>query len=814
MSMKVVNTTGFGLWCNRVESWFGLAFLVLLCGYVSTPVDSEAQEAPVRGSIVEDRAARKLLEAGDARLEAEETEKAVEIWRSVIERYPGSRVRFDAHLRLGNFLLENKSAFDEARGHFEAVDVEGNSDSEQRADAALKTGMCFYEGRHYGHSFKVLRRVIEDYPSSPEVNSAYYYIGLGHFKLGHYSRAIEALEKVGTALTGEDAAIEKVEAGKRLYVKVGDQDLAVLEPGETIEVTCETTAGDVEKVICYPLGRQVRVVLGSIPTVLASAEPGNGRLEVQGGDRIEVRYLDAQTADRKFDQERSFEVDVVGSALVQIKDGSFGDSLAGVVIGKQANLEITDADFDTGPAADQITAVAEIWREKAQSEIDEEIADAVAKRDPLAEENEVPQVERYRKIDETKVTLNEVYVDIEEVELATEEEASAEGEGDDTAPSEETEETEETEQTGEAGETSDVEESPEIADSVDVEENVPFTTHSGVFRGTVVIEAAAEPKAGDPQLQAQPGDRLRLRYLDEVNLEPAPLELVAEAQCIEGNLGNVRVTKTDIDDAELRIKTKLRSSDALTHIGNHYKDFGLQDKADLKYEEALATAGEVLQEARQLGGTILESTYVQLWRTYFAMGNYNLAVSMSQRLMKEFPESTFVDEAMLKQADAFREQGQFPDAIRLYGSILRLNDSPLKGEAQFGIAESYETMAGEAASQQADQLYERAFVEYQKVYEQFPDSGRVGDSVAKMANFYYKKQDYSRAIDVFENVLSEYPDANFLDVILFNYGRCLFRLERRSQARRMFDQLINEFPESSVAGEAKRISDALVKAGF
>ena len=83
-----------------------------------------------------------------------------------------------------------------------------------------------------------------------------------------------------------------------------------------------------------------------------------------------------------------------------------------------------------------------------------------------------------------------------------------------------------------------------------------------------------------------------------------------------------------------------------------------------------------------------------------------------------------------------------------------------------------------------------------------------------MANFYYKKQDYARAIDVFENVLSEYPDANFLDVILFNYGRCLFRLERRPEARRMFDQLINEFPESSVAGEAKRISDALVKAGF
>ena len=71
-----------------------------------------AQDAPVRGSIVEDRAAKKLLEAGDARIEAEETEKALEIWRSVIERYPRSKFRFDAHLRLGSFLLEKRSAFD------------------------------------------------------------------------------------------------------------------------------------------------------------------------------------------------------------------------------------------------------------------------------------------------------------------------------------------------------------------------------------------------------------------------------------------------------------------------------------------------------------------------------------------------------------------------------------------------------------------------------------------------------------------------------------------------------------------------------
>ncbi|MFM1555294.1 MAG: tetratricopeptide repeat protein [Limisphaerales bacterium] len=110
-------------------------------------------------------------------------------------------------------------------------------------------------------------------------------------------------------------------------------------------------------------------------------------------------------------------------------------------------------------------------------------------------------------------------------------------------------------------------------------------------------------------------------------------------------------------------------------------------------------------------------------------------------------------------------------------------------------------------------MYERAFKAYKTVFDHFPESGRVGDAVAKMASFYYQKKDYARAVDVFEKVLSDHPDANFLDVILFNYGRCLFRMNRKAEASKRFNQLIDEFPGSSLAPEAKRISQALTKSG-
>ena len=56
------------------------------------------------------------------------------------------------------------------------------------------------------------------------------------------------------------------------------------------------------------------------------------------------------------------------------------------------------------------------------------------------------------------------------------------------------------------------------------------------------------------------------------------------------------------------------------------------------------------------------------------------------------------------------------------------------------------------------------------------------------------------------------PNAKFLDVVLFNYGRCLFRMGKKNEARSKFDQLISEYPQSPLAGDAKKISDALAKA--
>lgn len=780
--------------------------------------EAEDSAGPVRGSLVEDRAARKLIEAGDARFDADEHAKAVEIWQSVIERYPRSRVRFLAHMRLGNFYLERDRAYDRARGHFAAAASEDNRDDEQRAEAMLKMGICFYEARNYGKSFQVMRDVIEIFPVSPQVNEAYYYIGLGHYQLGHYSRAIDALQKVGTAFSASDNTVEKVEAGKRLFVKVEDADLAALEAGAEVKVVCRTSQGDEETVVCYPVGRNVRVILGSIVTELGKPRPGNGILEVKGEDEVIVTYTDAHTADRKFDQPRTKNVAVVGNAIVRVTDGAYRDALEGVVLGREVHLQITDADLDLTDAADTLKAVVAVYREKSPEQIETETAAARAKAIQEGRDLDTLEikVDPYQEIDRLDVVLTEARLprsstpedQIDSADPANPIEAGTP----EPMPTQPTAAPAEAASQPTDGAERPMPATPSTISPTTADDSV----HSGVFRASVSLVKAAEPITDDNILQAMPGDLVRVLYLDERHRGEGTRSLVTEVRCVEGNLGAVRVTRSEISDQELLVRTKLKTASALTNIGNRYKEFGLKTNAEAKYQEALTVCEEISGLARQLGGRLLEETYVQLWRIYYEMDRLPLAAAMAQRLQQEFPNSAYVDDALLQLADVSRTQREYGRAISIYQRLVAMQTSQLRGEAQFGIALCYEAMANEAAtanSNGAPQLFDRAFQEYKKVFDQFPDSGRVGEAVAKMANYYYQQRDYARAIDTFETVLNDHPDAQYLDVILFNYGRCLYRMNRLADAKRQFDQLIADFPESPLAGDAKKISEALAKTG-
>ena len=136
-----------------------------------------------------------------------------------------------------------------------------------------------------------------------------------------------------------------------------------------MEGVCTTKRGDSEQLVCRPVGRNVRLVLGSLPTRLGKVKKDNGLLEVCGGDVIEVHYVDRHTADKEFNKKRPKTVIVVGSANVAIMDGSFKDTLRGAVLGKAVNLQVIEGDGDVTDGSAAITAKVQILRKQGTSKL-------------------------------------------------------------------------------------------------------------------------------------------------------------------------------------------------------------------------------------------------------------------------------------------------------------------------------------------------------------------------------------------------------------------------------------------------------------
>ena len=72
------------------------------------------------------------------------------------------------------------------------------------------------------------------------------------------------------------------------------------------------------------------------------------------------------------------------------------------------------------------------------------------------------------------------------------------------------------------------------------------------------MDSAEDVVVGDTKLQARAGDLIRISYHDALNISAGPEDLSTAAKCVEGNLGGVRVTRTEIGDAELALKTSSR----------------------------------------------------------------------------------------------------------------------------------------------------------------------------------------------------------------------------------------------------------------
>jgi tetratricopeptide (TPR) repeat protein len=715
---------------------------ILTLALIAAPrAQSQDAKAPVgASSVIEDRKAKQMIEAGDARYDANEIEPAIELYKAAIDRYPASKWRYLAHLKIGRHAFLKDRKYEVALDQFRRVAAAENKDIDQVAEASLFIGRTLFEMQKFEESFTALRDVIKNFPDTPYCNDAYFYIGQGHFKLGRFNRAIEAFKNVGTALGKDGAEIDRLEIGKRLFIRIDDQDLTAMASNEGIRVLIETPSGDREEVLCVSSTPGSPTLMGSIKTVLGDASKTNGVLELSGTDTIKVTYVDRQTADGKLNQVRTREIRAVGQARAEVVDGAFADPVGAVVLEKPAFLRVRDADRDISTKQDKLEAIVRIKRlEEA-----EPVAKAGASTSTDPDEKPVP---KYKVIAEKTVTL------LEQITNPTNQ-----------------------------------------------------TVHSEAFVGSIMI--AHEGATNSPAaLRANVGDLLEIEYRDELNLSGKPTNRISAVKIIEGNLSPLQVAEANVNDEELKVRIPLETTEALTKIGNIYKEMGLNSQAKDKYKQALEEVERVARAHGSMNPRLLERTYVQTWKIYYAMDDLNRAAAQCVELQRRFPNSPFVGDALLLMAQVAQKKGNFMEAVGVYRRLAGIK-SPLAAEAQFGIGAALEA----AAEAQKQKTYlDEAFRAYKTCAEKFPASKFAGDALSRMADYYYNKEDYSRAIDIYEEAIKMNQDSKFLDNILYGYGRCLVKMKRLDAALEKFRTLMLTYPNSPLAPKAKQIAEAIEK---
>lgn len=722
---------------KHVNAWFLCMTLTLA---LAQPVFAarEARRTPSPG----DFAARQLLQRGQDLIDAREHERGVKVLETVIEQYPQSYVRHEAQLALGKHYL---NVYEQllAINYLRQISVLENLDEQEWDDdvenlyleSLYLTGVAYFQMQQYGQAFPVLRKITSNYPNTVWANQAFYYIGMCHFRQENWAKAIEALSVVGTFVDPDSPTVQYVEAGRRLYVKITDDDLPVLaELGERIDVEVRAVSGDVETIRCLPLSDKKDIFLGSVPTALGKPSAGDHTLQVVGGDQVEALYLDRNTMEGERDVRRLVQVTVVSSGSLMPVRGDYESRATAAFLGQPVFYVLNDADLDTTDKAESVS-IRVVSRYK---QVDDEGDGASSQFGVDLDRLFASEEDRYQMRDSVTLTLTEV--------------------GD--AP-----------------------------------------VRTGRFVGQLTLAKASEDMSidlADDVLVCALDDEIVATYIDDLHIDGESAREVTSTLRVVSELENrPRPTQYVVDDALIAAKKNLVEAEAYLELGKIFRSMGLRDQANERCDEGLSRVDPIIRSRDPLPRDMVEQAFKLRWELYLTKEDYNNAIATCQLFNQLYPESPFVDEALMRIALIKVEQEEYQAAIGILNRILNLQNSLVKAEAQYRIAEIHEKMATGGA--------DRSIEQYRLVAQRFPDSEYAGRALSKLVDYHIETNDLAQANDLLEQVFQDHPDAQFLDSMLIKWVLVAYRRGDFKTAHEKCTELIFQYPSSRFAERAKTI---------
>jgi len=752
---------------------FLLTLALVFCVGNSHAQDAETSERRVALEV--DRRAKHLFDKAIELMEYKQYDRGLTMLDTVIRDNEGNILGYQAHMAKGRHFLEQRKS-KEALSHFLLLSrllapLPGETASPQETElyreALFQAGFSYYQSGQYTSAFPMFRRLTEVAGKSKWANKAYYYIGMSHYNLRSWNKAIDALSLVGTEVedTGSDE-VGRVELGQRFYAKVSDADIPVLRKiGEDVKARVIVSSGDSEVLTGVPIAGRKNEALMSVPTEIGVAKPDDGVLQLFGGDTLTVTYMDDSTLDGSKDVQRSGTVKAVSTGTIGFFLGDFSTPAYIAFPGQPQALLLRDADLDVSPKAESVSITVKALYKVAASDAaeasDEDVLDIFAVQD---DEQDV-----WKERDSVTLTLTE-------------------------------------RTSGNKG-----------GDAI----------RTGVFTNKVKLAplADATPDLGDDVLHCDELDELEVTYVDQVHLYgDQPRESNSRIKVSGSVNSGVSADQFVVFEAVLKARKNAVEAEALKGLGLIYKDMGLDDRAAQRADESLKKVNAIILDRNKISSELLEQAFKLKWESEILKEDFAAATATCQAFNRLYPQSVLADQALMALSRALAEKGEYAEAVTSYQRVLALQNPISAAEAQFRIGEvrheqvdkqfeakhkSRWTEAGRVAATERHRAMGGAIAAYRKTYQAYPESAYAAKSLSEVVRFYVDTEDFAQASDLLEQVFADFPDAAFLDEMLLLWAQVAFRMGDNSVAQQKLQQLVFDYPSSKHVAEAQKKLAAL-----
>lgn len=759
---------------KRIKRAFGVTLGIwVLLGAVTAVFAQEEDPAPrARLSDDVDRQAKLLFEKAMELMEYKQYERGLAMLNTVVRDNQGNILAHRANMAMGkHFLDQNKPK--EALNYFLLLSrvlspIPGEKQPEEEAElyreALFQAGFSQYQAGQYGAAFPLFRQLTEAAGKSKWANMAYFYIGMSHYNLKNWNKAIDSLSLVGTEVEDAGEDLGRIEIGQRFYAKVTDADIPVLRKiGQPIKAQVKVSSGDAEVLEGVPVAGRNEEVLTSAPTAIGQPKPGDGVIQMVGGDTLTVTYLDDSTLDGRKGVSRSGKVRAVSTGNVGFYLGDFSTPAYIAFPGQPQALMLRDADLDTSPAAQSVQVTVKSYQKVDATEASADSEDAL---DSFAVKDD--EKDKWKERDSITVTLKE------------------QGEG------------------------------AEIRTGI-------FT---GKITLAPVAEGVAI-SASDDVLHCDELDELSVAYTDKVHLYgDDPRENESRIK-VSGSV-NSGVTADQFVVFEVLLKARKESveAEALVGLGAIYKDMGLESRAAQRATEALQKVDPVIMNRSKLPGDLVEKAFQLKWESELLQDNFTAATATCLAFNRLYPESVLADQALMTLGRTLTQKNQYQEAVGVYQRVLELKNPISAAEAQFRIGETLQKQAEDAA-EAADETNSKwgaagmnaatalqnrmgaAIAAYRATYQNYPESSYAADALGRVVRHYVDTEDFAQAAALLENVFSDYPDAAFLDEMLLLWAKVAYKMGDSEMSKAKLRQLVFDYPSSKHVSEAQNKLAAL-----